>query len=76
VQSCCTGLPARMPLKENPGQLVLSLQPVIDTVGKGVVKVKKAGWRPSKKGVEEMLQKMSRKELDGCVVILYGMDNG
>jgi hypothetical protein len=30
VQSCCTGLPARKPIKENPGQLVLSLQPVIE----------------------------------------------
>jgi hypothetical protein len=31
VQACCTGLPARLPIKEIPGQLVLSLQPVIDT---------------------------------------------
>jgi hypothetical protein len=27
---CCTDLPARFPIKEIPGQLVLSLQPAID----------------------------------------------
>ncbi len=31
VQTCCTDLPTRLPIKEIPGQLVLSLQPAMDT---------------------------------------------
>jgi hypothetical protein len=45
-------------------------------MGKDVVKVAKSGWRPSKKGVEEMLKQMVGQDLEGRVVILYGMDNG
>ena len=40
------------------------------------MKIIKGGWRPSKKGVEEMLALMAGKDLDGRIVILYGMDNG
>jgi hypothetical protein len=45
-------------------------------MGKDAVKVTKSGWRPSRKGVEEMLQLMAEKDLEGRFVILYGMDNG
>ncbi len=45
-------------------------------MGKDVVKVTKSGWRPSKKGVEEMLQLLAGKDLGDRIVILYGMDNG
>ena len=45
-------------------------------MGKDVVKVTKSGWRPSKKGVEEMLQMLAGKDLGDRIVILYGMDNG
>jgi hypothetical protein len=45
-------------------------------MGKDVVKVTKSGWRPSKKGVEEILQLLAGKDLGDRIVILYGMDNG
>jgi hypothetical protein len=45
-------------------------------MGKDVVKVTKSGWRPSKKGVEKMLQLLAGKDLGDRIVILYGMDNG
>jgi hypothetical protein len=44
--------------------------------GKDVVKLTKGGWRPSKKEVVEMVEKMAGVDLEGRVVILYGMDNG
>jgi hypothetical protein len=45
-------------------------------MGKDVVKVTRSGWRPSKKGVEDMLRMMDGKDLEGRIIILYGMDNG
>jgi hypothetical protein len=43
---------------------------------KDVVKVTKGGWRPSKQGVAEMLEMMKDVDLEGRVIILYGLDNG
>jgi hypothetical protein len=45
-------------------------------MGKDVIKVTKSGWRPSKKGVEEMMQMLVGKDLGDRIIILYGMDNG
>ncbi len=41
-----------------------------------MVKLTKGGWHPSKKGVAEIVEKMMGVDLEGRVVILYGMDNG
>ncbi len=41
-----------------------------------MVKLTKGGWRPSKKGVAEMVEKMVGVDLEGRVVILHGMNNG
>ncbi len=49
---------------------------ILKESGKDVVKLTKGGWRPSKKGVAEMVEKMVGVDLEGRVVILYGMDNG
>jgi hypothetical protein len=49
---------------------------ILKESGKDVVKLTKGGWRPSKKGVAEMVEKIVRVDLEGRVVILYGMDNG
>jgi hypothetical protein len=49
---------------------------VIKEMGKDVLKITKGGWRPSKKGVDEMVKMMAGKDLEGRTVILYGMDNG
>jgi hypothetical protein len=49
---------------------------IMRELGKDVLKITKGGWRPSKKGVEEMLALMAGKDLDGRIVILYGLDNG
>jgi hypothetical protein len=45
-------------------------------LGKDVIKLTKSGWRPSKKGVEEMLKLMEGQDLSERIIILYGMDNG
>jgi hypothetical protein len=44
--------------------------------GKDVIKVMKGGWRPSKKVVAEIVEMMAGLDLEGRIVILYGMDNG
>jgi hypothetical protein len=49
---------------------------VLRGMKKDVVKLTKGGWRPSKQGVAEMLEMMKDVELEGRVVIIYGLDNG
>jgi hypothetical protein len=49
---------------------------IMKELGKDVLKITKGGWRPSKKGVEEMLALMAGKDLGGRIVIFYGLDNG
>ncbi len=39
-------------------------------MGKDVVKITKSGWRPSKKGVEELLKMMEGQDLEGRIIIL------
>jgi hypothetical protein len=48
---------------------------VLKERGKDVIKLTKGGWRPSKQGVQDMLEMMGKVKLEGRVVILYGMDN-
>ena len=48
---------------------------VLEGLKKDVVKITKGGWRPSKQGVAEMLEMMKDVDLEGRVVILYGLDN-
>jgi hypothetical protein len=48
---------------------------VLEERGKDVIKLTKGGWRPSKQGVQDMLEMMGKVKLEGRVIILYGMDN-
>jgi hypothetical protein len=45
------------------------------SMGKAVVKITKGGWRPTKKGVDEMLEQMGDKISKHAVVVFYGLDN-
>ncbi len=47
----------------------------MEEMKKDVVKLTKGGWRPSKQGLAEMLEMMKDVDLEGRVVILYGLDN-
>ncbi len=49
---------------------------VLEEMKKDVIKLTKGGWRPSKQGVAEMREMMKDADLEGRVVILYGLDNG
>jgi hypothetical protein len=42
----------------------------LKTSGKDVIKMRKGGWRPSKKGVSDLLELMKDKDLEGRVVVL------
>jgi hypothetical protein len=48
---------------------------MLEERGKDVIKLTKGGWRPSKQGVQDMVEMMEKVDLEGRVVILYGMDN-
>ncbi len=48
---------------------------MLEERGKDVIKLTKGGWRPSKQGVQDMVEIMGKVDLEGRVVILYGMDN-
>ncbi len=48
---------------------------VFNQILKDVIKLTKGGWRPSKQGVQDMAEMMGKVDLEGRVVILYGMDN-
>jgi hypothetical protein len=58
------------------GSNVHRLGDAMIAMGKDVVKLTKSGWRPSKKGVEELLKLMEGQDLEGRIIILYDMDNG
>jgi hypothetical protein len=48
---------------------------MLEERGKDVIKLTKGGWRPSKQGVQDMVEMMEKVDLEGRVAILYGMDN-
>jgi hypothetical protein len=49
---------------------------VLAQMGVNVTKITKSGWKPTKKGVEEMVELMGDKVGKDAVVIILGMDNG
>ena len=51
------------------------LSDVMARLGKDVVKVTKGGWRPTRQGVEEMVELLEGKVETDSVVIFLGMDN-
>jgi hypothetical protein len=48
---------------------------VLAHLGYSVVKITKAGWKPTRKGVEEMVQMMGNQISEDAVVIMFGLDN-
>jgi hypothetical protein len=48
---------------------------VLEKMGVNVVKITKKGWKPTKKGVEEMVELMGDRVSKEAVVIFQGLDN-
>jgi hypothetical protein len=48
---------------------------VLAQMGVNVTKITKAGWKPTKKGVEEMVELMGDKVSEDAVVVILGLDN-
>jgi hypothetical protein len=48
---------------------------VLAHLGYSVVKITKAGWKPTRKGVEEMVEMMGDQISEDAVVIMFGLDN-
>jgi hypothetical protein len=48
---------------------------VLAQLGYRVVKITKAGWKPTRKGVEEMVELMGDQISEDAVVIMFGLDN-
>ncbi len=46
---------------------------VLAQMGVSVTKITKSGWKPTKKGVEEMVELMGDKVGKDAVVIIFGM---
>ena len=48
---------------------------MLEKMGVNVVKITKKGWKPTKKGVEEMVELMGDRVNKDAVVIFQGLDN-
>jgi hypothetical protein len=52
---------------------------VLQKMGRKVTKVTSSGWRPSRKGVEEVVEKLDKINMKvgkDAIVVFLGLDNG